>query len=106
MSEQTVIEYWSSVKKIIDKVCEDYDALWQRRSRILNSKIVIIMIFKIILSDRRQGLSINLSEFWDNCAEKDIKLPQKKSVTASSFCERRSITESPKVCSSVWRSAV
>ncbi|MGV8948678.1 MAG: hypothetical protein ACOH2E_04845 [Candidatus Paracaedibacter sp.] len=73
MGEQIVIDYWSSVKKIIDKVCEDYDALWQRRSRILNSKIVIIVIFKIILSDRRQGLAINLSEFWDNCAEKDIK---------------------------------
>lgn len=89
MGEQAVIDYWSSVKKIIDKVCEGYDALWQRRRRILNSKIVIIMIFKIILSDRRQGLTINLLEFWDSCAEKDINLPQKKSVTASSFCESR-----------------
>lgn len=89
MSEQAIIDYWSSVKKIIDQVCVGYDALWQRRSRILNSKIVIIMIFKIILSDRRQGLTINLAEFWDSCAEKDIKLPQKKSVTASSFCESR-----------------
>lgn len=89
MSGKTIIDYWSSVKEIIDKVCEDYDALWQKRSRILNSKIVVIMIFKIILSDRRQGLTINLSQFWDSCAEKDIRLPQKKSVTASSFCESR-----------------
>lgn len=89
MSEQAVIDYWSSVKKIIDRICKIYDALWQKRSRVLNTKIIVIMIFKIILSDRRQGLSINLAEFWDSCAEKDIGLPQKKSVTASSFCEAR-----------------
>ena len=28
-------------------------------------------------------------EFWDSCEEKDIKLPQNKSVAASSFCEGR-----------------
>lgn len=33
MSEQAVIDYWSNVKEIIDRVCEGYDALWQRRSR-------------------------------------------------------------------------
>lgn len=89
MSEQGVIDYWSSVKEIIDRVCEGYDKQWQRRSRVLNSKIIILMIFKIILSDRRQGLAINLTEFWDGCSDKNIDLPQVKSVTASSFCEAR-----------------
>ncbi len=98
MSEQSVIDYWSSVKEIIDTVCEDYDALWQKRSRVLNSKIVVIMIFKIILSDRRQGLTINLAEFWDSCSKKDIWLPQKQSVTASSFCEARQ-----KVCEDIFK---
>ncbi|WP_039454555.1 hypothetical protein [Candidatus Jidaibacter acanthamoebae] len=46
MEELAVIEYWSSVKEIIDRVCEEYNALWQKRSRILNSKIIVIMIFK------------------------------------------------------------
>lgn len=89
MSEQAVVDYWSSVKEIVDRLCKSHDALWQKRSRVLNTKIIVIMIFKIILSDRRQGLAINLAEFWDNCAGKDIKLPQNKSVTASSFCEAR-----------------
>lgn len=89
MSEQAVVDYWSSVKEIIDRLCKSYDALWQKRSRVLNTKIIVIMIFKIILSDRRQGLAINLAEFWDSCAGKDIGLPQNKSVTASSFCEAR-----------------
>ncbi|MBP6952709.1 MAG: hypothetical protein KBD36_06515 [Alphaproteobacteria bacterium] len=47
MSEQAVIDYWSSVKEIIDRVCEGYDALWQRRSRVLNSKIVVIMVLSL-----------------------------------------------------------
>jgi len=75
MSEQIVIDYWLSVKEIINKVCKDYDKLWQRRDRILNSKIIISMILKIILSDRRQGLTINLTEFWDCCSEKGLLTP-------------------------------
>lgn len=35
------------LKAIIDRVCEDYDGLWQARSRILNSKIVIMMILRL-----------------------------------------------------------
>lgn len=69
MSEQAV-KYWSQVKKIIDKICSDYDNLWQKRNRVLNSKIVLMMIFKITLGNRRQVLSINLSEFWETCSEK------------------------------------
>lgn len=98
MDKQGVTDYWSSVKAIIDRVCEDYDDLWQARSRILNSKIVVMMIFKIILSDRRQGLTVNLTEFWDSCEEKAIDLPQKKSVSASSFCEARQ-----KVCEDIFK---
>ncbi len=63
MREENVTDYWSSVKEIIDKICKDYDKLWKRRDRILNSKIIINMILKIILRDRRQGLTINLTEF-------------------------------------------
>ena len=89
MSEQGVIDYWSSVKEIIDRVCKDYDAMWQKRRRVLDSKIIVIMIFKTILNDRRQGLATSLAELWDSCGEKDIKLPQQKSVAASSFCDAR-----------------
>ena len=89
MNEAVVIDYWSSVKEIIDRVCMDYDGKWQKRNRILTSKIIVIMILKIILSDRRQGLIINLTEFWEGCTEKNIELPQVKCVTASSFCEAR-----------------
>lgn len=89
MSEEAITDYWLSVKEIIDKTCESYDSQWRRRKRVLNTKIIILMIFKIILSDRRRGLSINLTEFWDGCSDKNIDLPQPKSVTASSFCEAR-----------------
>lgn len=89
MDKQALIDYWFSVKAIIDKVCEEYDGLWKRRHRVLSSKIILMMIFKIILCERRQGFATNLTEFWDTCAEKNISLPQTKSVTASSFCEAR-----------------
>lgn len=89
MNEEALIEYWSSVKEIVDRVCEEYDDLWKKRNRILNSKIIIMIVFKLILGDRRQGLTTNLTEFWVACTEKGIELPQIKSVTASSFCAAR-----------------
>ena len=85
MSQQKMIDYWSSVKEIIDGICKEYDSLWQRRSRILNSKLIVMMIFKLILSDKRQGLSLSLADFWDRCGEKNIDLPQPKSVRPLHF---------------------
>lgn len=89
MNEEALIEYWFSVKVIVDRVFKEYDGLWQKRNRILNSKIIIMIVFKLILGDRRQGLTTNLTEFWVACTEKSIELPQIKSVTASSFCAAR-----------------
>ena len=89
MSEEAIVDYWSTVKKIIDKTCEDYDGVWQKRHRVLSTKIILMMIFRMAMSQRRQGLSINLTEFWDTCSEKGVALPQEKSVAASSFCEAR-----------------
>ena len=82
-------EFWVSVKEIVDKSCKEQDAIWQKRSRVLNSKIITLMIIKIIIAHRHQGLSMNLTEIWERCAEKNIPLPQTKPVTASSFCEAR-----------------
>lgn len=89
MNAPDLINYWSSVKTVVDKVCQSYDDLWCKRHRVLNSKIILLVILKIVAGDRRAGLSTNLAEFWDICADKGIALPQTKSITPSSFCEAR-----------------
>ena len=89
MDQQAIINYWSSFKETIENICNGYDSLWQKRNRILNSKLIVMMIFKLTLSDKHKGLSLNLSEFWDRCGEKNIDLPQPKAIAASSFCEAR-----------------
>ena len=89
MNNDALVDYWSSVKVIVDKICEHYDDLWSKRHRILNSKIILMIILKMVTGDRRAGLITNLTEFWDICADKGIDLPQPKSISASSFCEAR-----------------
>jgi len=89
MNTPALIDYWSSVKTVVDKVCQTYDDLWCKRHRVLNSKIILLIILKIVAGDRRQGLSTNLAEFWDVCTDKGINLPQTQSIAASSFCEAR-----------------
>ena len=90
MEKETEIEeFWNRIKEIIERVCSEFDASWQRRNRILNSKIITMMIIKIVMSNKHQGLAMNLAEIWERCADKNIYLPQAKPVTASSFCEAR-----------------
>lgn len=89
MHTHDLINYWSSVKTVVDKVCQSYDGLWCKRHRVLNSKIILLIILKIVAGNRRHDLSTNLAEFWDVCADKGIALPQTKPIAASSFCEAR-----------------
>ncbi len=80
---------WLEIQNIINDECLKHDVIWKKRQRVLNTKIIILLIFKLILNKKNQGLPSCLCEFWNKCEENDIELPQKKAISASSFCEAR-----------------
>lgn len=85
-----VLAFWSEVKEVINTVCDEFDKLWSQRKRTLDSKLLVLFIFKAVLSKNKQGYGSILSELWDECAENDnVSLPQIKPVAASSLCEAR-----------------
>lgn len=65
------------------------DKVWQKRKRILNTQLLVILILKMILSNNKQGYGSSLDLLWETCAEKNITLPQINSVAPSSLCEGR-----------------
>ena len=85
-----LLNFWSEVKEVINTVCHEFDKLWSQRKRTLDSKFLVLFIFKAVLSRNKQGYGSILSELWDECAENDnVSLTQIKPVAASSLCEAR-----------------
>lgn len=86
--DEAFVSVWKKIIEVVSEVAEEYDKKWQKRKRVLNSMILVLLIFRLICSQRR-GYNINISELWDNCEGFGLSLPQDKPVSASSFSEAR-----------------
>ena len=89
MAVENQLDFWVKISELFEDVCKKFDFTWQKRKRILDTKLLIIFILKMVLSKNKQGYGSNLTQLWEMCTEKGIKLPQMNSVSASSLCESR-----------------
>ena len=80
---------WEKVVKIISKVASQYDEKWQVRKRIINSMMLILLIFRLVCSKNAQSYGTTIDELWDSCDKLDLSLSTKKSIAPSSFCAAR-----------------
>jgi len=84
-----LLEFCTKINQMFSLKCSEYDKTWQKRSRIITTKLLILVILKTILSKNKPGYGNILTEVWDNCGNKNIDLPQMNSLAASSLCEAR-----------------
>jgi Transposase DDE domain len=89
MEQAEILSFWENVQDLFEQKCAEIDKLWQKRKRILDTKLLVVIILKMILSKNKQGYSSTLSELWESCIKQGIKLPQVNSIAASSTCEAR-----------------
>lgn len=89
MAQPELLPFWIKVNELFEHICLTMDQVWQKRKRILDTRLLVIFIFKMILSKNKQGYGSNLNALWESCSEKGIALPQLNSVAASSICEAR-----------------
>jgi len=83
------LNFWSEVKEIFTKVSDKFDSKWQIRKRVLNTQILVTFLLKLVQSHNKQGYGSSLIQFWESCLDKNIVLPQIKTIAASSLCEAR-----------------
>ncbi len=83
------VNMWGKVVHVIDEVASQYDEQWQVRRRVINTMLLILLIFRLVLSKNSQSYGTTIDELWDNCDKLDIPLPQKGSIAPSSFCAAR-----------------
>ena len=79
--DETFISLWGKVITIIAEVACEFDKTWQKRKRIIDSMLLIFLIFRLLFSKNSQGYGTTISDFWHNCRKMKFPLPQEKPAT-------------------------
>lgn len=88
--DEKFISLWGKVISIIASVAYEFDKRWQKRNRIIDSMLLIFLIFRLLFSKNSQGYGTTISDFWNNCRKMKFPLPQKEPICASAFTQARS----------------
>ncbi len=83
------IAVWEHVVEVLHEVAAEYDAQWRVRKRIIDSMMLMLLIFRLVSSKNSQGYGTTIDDLWDSCDRLKISLPQKSSIAPSSFCAAR-----------------
>jgi len=83
------VALWEKVVKVISEVASEYDEQWQVRNRVINSMLIILLVFRLVCSKNSQSYGTTIDELWDSCDRLDLSLPQKNSIAPASFCTAR-----------------
>jgi hypothetical protein len=87
--DESFVALWEKVAKVINEVAEQYDKKWQVRHRLINSMLIILLVFRLVCSKNSQSYGTTIDELWDSCHRLNLPLPQKGSIAPSSFCAAR-----------------
>jgi hypothetical protein len=88
--DENFINLWGKVITIIAEVAHEFDKIWQKRKRIIDSMLLIFLIFRLLYSKNSQGYGTTISDFWNNCRKMKFPLPQKEPICASALTQARS----------------
>jgi hypothetical protein len=87
--EESFVSLWKKVIHVIDSVATDYDQQWRQRKRVIDTRMLMLLIFRLVSSKDTQSYGTTIDDLWDNCEALKLALPQKSRVAASSFCAAR-----------------
>jgi hypothetical protein len=87
--DDSFVALWEKVAQVINEVADQYDKKWQVRQRLINSMLIILLVFRLVCSKNSQSYGTTIDELWDSCHRLNLPLPQKGSIAPSSFCAAR-----------------
>jgi hypothetical protein len=87
--EESFVSLWEKVAHIFQEVAADYDRKWRMRQRVIDTLMLVLLIFRLVSSKNTQSYGTTIDDLWDNCKKLNLKLPQKTSIAPSSFCAAR-----------------
>lgn len=88
-SHGKIVEFWDKVVHIVKEVAAEFDGQWQIRKRVIDSMLLIMLLFRLVSSKARQGYGTTIDALWDHDWSLRQHLPQKDSIAPSSFTVAR-----------------
>ena len=92
------VALWQGLIGALSAIAAAHDQLWQVRSRVLNTLLVMLFVFRLVFAPRRQGYTTTLSQLWAQCRALDVPLPQPQPVSDAAMCKAR-----PRIDAQVFR---
>jgi hypothetical protein len=87
--EDSFVLLWEKVAHIFHQVAASYDQKWRLRHRVIDTLMLMLLIFRLVTSKNTQGYGTTIDDLWDNCKKLNLALPQKQSIVPSSFSVAR-----------------
>ncbi len=88
-SDGRFVAMWSRIADAAAGIAARHDREWMQRRRVLNSLVVMLFVFRLVLARGRKGYAAVTAELWERCRRSGIALPQPQPVAASSIRKAR-----------------
>lgn len=79
-------DFWNPIQSLIEEKCSEFDQVWQKRQRLINTQFLVIFILKLVMSKNKQGYASILAQLWES---NELSALKETPVSASSVCEAR-----------------
>ena len=88
-ARERFLQMWARVLADVVRVTSEWDRAWMQRRRLLNTLLVVLFVFRLVLAPRNQGYAATATELWDQCRQLDIPLPQSQPVSPGALSRAR-----------------
>ena len=87
--DETTTRPWQQLILAVTRIAAAYDARWQSRRRAINSVLILLFVYRLVIAPNRQGYAQTLSQLWRQCQTYAVPLYQTKPVSAAAMCKAR-----------------
>lgn len=84
-----LVTMWLQIIDAATALAEAHGLRWRKRRRVLDSLIVMLFVFRLVLSRGEKGYATVVAELWEQCRKLAIALPQPEPMADSSICKAR-----------------
>jgi hypothetical protein len=84
-----ILGFWCRMVPLIRQVAAEFDQTWQVKRRVINSLLLVLLVFRLIASRGKGSYASAIDGVWENCRRQRLPLPQKTPISPSSFTDAR-----------------